>query len=251
MPRIQFLRRCVVETMPLPHEVQRARAAERERSELNVPVAVPLSLLRTQVCRYRAPAWYGFDRGAAARVLRCHERGRWWVLDLEDDVQARVPLPHVARLPESAPGGPEDPAHELPDAPFSAKVADPDLFFRSPDERGFWKAIVREPMEDTNRLVYADWLEDRGDPDAWIFRERLPFDTGGFQGLKWDEAAALLPQPNMGWASLTIQDVCGQCRDQRYPRHVRYHFADGSHPPQFVAYLLAVIRLRMWVTGGR
>lgn len=248
MPSIQFLRRCVVETVATPPEVIRARQEQRRAEEANGPVAVPVSQVRTWLNSYRAGAWYGFDRGDVVAVARCHERGEWWAVDFEDDVQARIPLAYAMRLTGSAATVAHPP--ELPDVLLSAKVGEPALFFRDPAERGFWKQIVRQPMDDTNRLVYADWLDERGDPDAWIFRERLPFDTGELCGLKWDEAAYFLPRPGPEWASLTVQAACSQFRDERYPRHVNYHFADGSRPPQFVAYLLVLIRLRMWVESG-
>src|SRR5262245_38486286 len=37
-------------------------------------------------------------------------------------------------------------------------------------EEGFLRAIAAEPGDDTVRLVYADWLEERGDPRAEFLR---------------------------------------------------------------------------------
>jgi uncharacterized protein (TIGR02996 family) len=38
------------------------------------------------------------------------------------------------------------------------------------EERGFIRAITERPADDTNRLVYADWLEERSDPRADFLR---------------------------------------------------------------------------------
>src|SRR5579884_708793 len=35
---------------------------------------------------------------------------------------------------------------------------------RSPEEEAFLQAITANPDDETPRLVYADWLEERGDP---------------------------------------------------------------------------------------
>src|SRR5690348_6367266 len=34
----------------------------------------------------------------------------------------------------------------------------------------FWQAILTQPHDDTPRLVYADWLEERGEPLAEFIR---------------------------------------------------------------------------------
>ena len=41
------------------------------------------------------------------------------------------------------------------------------------EETGFVRAIQAEPSNDTARLVYADWLEERGDPTATAKAEFL------------------------------------------------------------------------------
>jgi uncharacterized protein (TIGR02996 family) len=39
----------------------------------------------------------------------------------------------------------------------------------TPEEAGFWAALAAEPDDDTARLAFADWLDDRGDPRAaWL-----------------------------------------------------------------------------------
>jgi carbon storage regulator len=42
----------------------------------------------------------------------------------------------------------------------------------SPEERGFLQAIVDNPGDEGLRLVFADWLEERGDPLAECIRLR-------------------------------------------------------------------------------
>src|SRR4051794_37513477 len=51
------------------------------------------------------------------------------------------------------------------------------------DEEGaFLSAIAADPADDTNRLVYADWLEERGDVRAEYIR--LPLQTHEPHGRK-------------------------------------------------------------------
>jgi uncharacterized protein (TIGR02996 family) len=38
------------------------------------------------------------------------------------------------------------------------------------EERGFLKAVLERPDDDARKLVYADWLEERGDPRAEYLR---------------------------------------------------------------------------------
>lgn len=56
------------------------------------------------------------------------------------------------------------------------------------DESAFLKRIVAEPSADGPRLVYADWLDDRGDPRGEFIRlqcalARLPIDDPAREGL--------------------------------------------------------------------
>ena len=41
------------------------------------------------------------------------------------------------------------------------------------DEAAFLAAIAAEPADDTRRLVYADWLDERGDPRGEYLRLEL------------------------------------------------------------------------------
>src|SRR5262245_31764722 len=40
------------------------------------------------------------------------------------------------------------------------------------DDDTFIAAILEQPQEEANWLVYADWLEERGDPRAALYRRR-------------------------------------------------------------------------------
>ena len=40
------------------------------------------------------------------------------------------------------------------------------------DDDTFLQAILEQPQEEANWLVYADWLEERGDPRAALYRRR-------------------------------------------------------------------------------
>src|SRR5437588_3706822 len=51
----------------------------------------------------------------------------------------------------------------------------------TPEEMAFRQAIIDNPDDDTRRLIFADWLEERGDPRAEFIRvqcelARLPDD---------------------------------------------------------------------------
>ncbi len=40
-------------------------------------------------------------------------------------------------------------------------------------DQAFLRALAEAPRDDTHRLVYADWLEERGDPRAeWLLLRR-------------------------------------------------------------------------------
>jgi uncharacterized protein (TIGR02996 family) len=55
-------------------------------------------------------------------------------------------------------------------------------------EDAFIAAVLEDPGADLHRLVYADWLEERGDPRAEFLRAecellRLPWGDGRFPAL--------------------------------------------------------------------
>lgn len=72
-----------------------------------------------------------------------------------------------------------------------------------PDEVAFLRAIRETPDDDTPRLVYSDWLEERGDPRGefiWVQCElaRLPASDGRRRSLK-DREQALLNEHGAAW----------------------------------------------------
>src|SRR5437016_5930471 len=40
------------------------------------------------------------------------------------------------------------------------------------EEAGFWRAIAEAPKDEVQRLIFADWLEERNDPRGPLLRER-------------------------------------------------------------------------------
>jgi uncharacterized protein (TIGR02996 family) len=66
----------------------------------------------------------------------------------------------TAPLAKAAPNSPGAPADVEPRPPAEA-IPDPTTL-----EEAFLQAVFAEPAEDTHRLAYADWLEERGDPAA-------------------------------------------------------------------------------------
>jgi uncharacterized protein (TIGR02996 family) len=50
-----------------------------------------------------------------------------------------------------------------------------------PLEEAFLAAILEDPQEEANWLVYADWLEERGDPRSELYRRRRLTDSLGVE----------------------------------------------------------------------
>src|SRR5215470_19385062 len=50
-----------------------------------------------------------------------------------------------------------------------------------PQDEPFIQAILEHPEEAANWLVYADWLEERGDPRAALYRQRRLTDRIGME----------------------------------------------------------------------
>ena len=65
----------------------------------------------------------------------------------------------------------------------------PQLRPSSPEEAAFLRAVVAAPRDEGIRLVFADWLEERGDPLGEFLRTRcrlakLPLGDGDRKGLE-------------------------------------------------------------------
>jgi uncharacterized protein (TIGR02996 family) len=86
------------------------------------------------------------------------------------------------------------------------------------DHAAFMEAIVNRPDDDTPRLIYADWLEERGDPRGRFVRvqcalERMADNDPRLPSLA-DEAADLLAAHEAEW----IAPLRGYVRDWRFRR---------------------------------
>src|SRR4051794_12735191 len=44
------------------------------------------------------------------------------------------------------------------------------------DESGFLQALFEDPADDTSRLIFADWLDERGDPRGELLRVQRELD---------------------------------------------------------------------------
>lgn len=97
------------------------------------------------------------------------------------------------------------------------------------DQAAFQEAIVARPDDDTPRLIYADWLEERGDPRGAFVRaqcalERLSADDPRRPALE-DEADDLLAAHGEEWAA----PLRGVARGWRFRRGFVEHVeADGE-----------------------
>lgn len=63
---------------------------------------------------------------------------------------------------------------------------------RSPDERPFVQAILEEPDDEGARLIFADWLEERGDPLGEFLRNQCALAT--------DERSGIAERQRVLWA---------------------------------------------------
>jgi uncharacterized protein (TIGR02996 family) len=62
------------------------------------------------------------------------------------------------------------------------------VFKRPAEEAAFWNAMIVDPEDDLPVLVYADWLDDRGDPAAGILRGITPLLLHSWVGVgdRWE-----------------------------------------------------------------
>ena len=63
------------------------------------------------------------------------------------------------------------------------------------DERGFLTALEEAPADDTTWLVYADWLEERGDPRSEYLRLTIDIARGAVEPAVLLEASERSPRP--------------------------------------------------------
>jgi uncharacterized protein (TIGR02996 family) len=79
----------------------------------------------------------------------------------------RPPEPRLSPRPQ--PNAGVELVYVVPDCAAMARA-----YQRSADDAAFWRAILAAPDDDLPRLVYADWLDDHGDPAGDILRDRAP-----------------------------------------------------------------------------
>jgi uncharacterized protein (TIGR02996 family) len=98
------------------------------------------------------------------------------------------------------------------------------MVFDLDDDEDLMLAVLDHPADESFRLIYADWLEERGHPDraTWIRLEStlltLPQQDSRYQGLL-DQWLDLADQIEPRWQRLfcrlelkDLPDVCPQCR---------------------------------------
>lgn len=188
--------------------------------------------------------WYGVRAGTPVPVYDPVPDGDSTVLELWSDSWCRVRTADIeVEGRASVRTHPEEVAAalvRLDNAPLTADLLDPvRYFFRHPDEAGFWETITSDPSDATARLIYADWLDEHGDPHAWVFREPMPF-AHGYLRLEWTGAAVRVAEPlaDRPWAVWEFASPTGPERGVWFP------LSDGTPVPPFVAYLLGVTLLR-------
>jgi uncharacterized protein (TIGR02996 family) len=149
------------------------------------------------------------------------------------------------------------------------------LFHRSADDVAFWKAMIAAPEDDLPRLIYADYLDERGDPAGEIIRGSAPFilqywvlvdqqwEERNQRRASWRNAAqeffALARHGAFefgpGYGRLSMRTDLNQTR--HLPawsvgewRCLILSGSSGQPLPQFVNYLLRQLALRMLVQSG-
>jgi uncharacterized protein (TIGR02996 family) len=90
--------------------------------------------------------------------------------------------------------------------PETSDRSDPYWFLSDPDEMAFIRAIAADPDDEATRLVYADWLEERGDPRAEFLRVEsalagLRDDDPRYPGL-WGRCEELGSGRDLWWCRL-------------------------------------------------
>jgi uncharacterized protein (TIGR02996 family) len=89
------------------------------------------------------------------------------------------------------------------------------------DDEAFIRAVVAAPADDAPRLVYADWLDERGDPRGAFLRAELTWGRGR-RGTA-DEVTNLANSLDSLWVSRVSRPPIGVCCDG-------LTFSDGGSP---------------------
>src|SRR5262245_12456619 len=74
------------------------------------------------------------------------------------------------------------------------------------EDYSFLRAIFHQPNDDAQRLIYADWLEERGDPRAEFLRlevelQRLAKDEYKRKGTLEKQIRTLRPKLDASWVA--------------------------------------------------
>jgi uncharacterized protein (TIGR02996 family) len=166
--------------------------------------------------------------------------GPWTVLELSLGMACRVRTADIVWGQPAGGRARREVFVELKGGPVTAALLDPaGSFFRHPAEAGYWERVVSDPADAAARAEYAAWLDDHGDPEAWVFREPTPFALG---------------RTRLDWAGAAGRMLCDP-PDRRPPlwafagtthpeRAVRFPLTNGDPVPPWVAYLLGVTRIR-------
>ena len=125
------------------------------------------------------------------------------------------------------------------------------------DRDALFRAILAAPDDDAPRLVFADWLDEHGDPDRAEFirvqcrMARLPFYESGYPALQ-DRAARLFVRHMTEWRFpwLPPRQQCrrGFAADLWLPADVfvRHHKAIAAHVPAPTVHFTDVPGNRVW-----
>jgi uncharacterized protein (TIGR02996 family) len=103
-------------------------------------------------------------------------------------------------------------------------------------ERAFLEDVIAHPDDDAPRLVYADWLDDRGDSDrAEFIRTQCELARGGVAAPRRAELLAreeaLLREHGQRWAAPLRGDVDEWAFRRGFIENIAVHTPDGmSHP---------------------
>jgi uncharacterized protein (TIGR02996 family) len=83
----------------------------------------------------------------------------------------------------------------------------------------FLQAIVASPEDDAPRLIYADWLEERGDPRGEFIRTQVALARMGMDDQRWGRfmgrQSALLDEHRAAWLGESWNEALGGVRFRR------------------------------------
>jgi len=117
------------------------------------------------------------------------------------------------------------------------------------DDESLLRAIIAAPRDEAPRLIYADWLEERGhvDQSAFVRGEldvfRRPRDSHQFDdGVQWLGEIAIPLDPE--WVARVSRPPVGVCCD-----HMQFHeYQPGSNRPELTPRALDAIEGRFGIT---